>query len=440
MRKLSLLLACVFAAPFFPVDARPSEVVITTEPGINVKVNRNKTNTSKQISVTINKDDKVLIQTFTQPVPPKPADETQQVACPAGSVAGSTWTQTRTYTLVNGAWVAGPWTPTTPPAGACPQIPPMPGNPVDPATVPAPRAGVLDDRISNPPQFPNPSNEGGFRTVCYYSHASNDDPIVYPGQKGASHHHTFYGNDATDFLSTPNSIANSGGSTCRGGTANRTSYWHPSMLEGDKFIAPLSMIIYYKNNPRLEQTFHPTYAAFPPGLRMIAGNSKAMSITDVSSAFFTCIDSATQTGPHSANIPACAPGNTIWMSVEFPSCWDGVNLDSPDHKSHVRYVQQLQQPPFTWSCPSTHPVLLPTITTNAQFAIPPGTDTTKWKLSSDMYSPTPGFGGYSNHSDWFNGWKPSINAAWIAGCNNAQKDCQAQMLGDGRVLDSFNGN
>ena len=24
--------------------------------------------------------------------------------------------------------------------------------------------------------------------------------------------------------------------------------------------------------------------------------------------------------------------------VRFPSCWDGVNVDSPDHKSHVRYL------------------------------------------------------------------------------------------------------
>ncbi len=37
----------------------------------------------------------------------------------------------------------------------------------------------------------------------------------------------------------------------------------------------------------------------------------------------------------------------------FPTCWDGVNLDSADHKSHVAY-------PATgtfeteWECPSTY--------------------------------------------------------------------------------------
>jgi len=27
----------------------------------------------------------------------------------------------------------------------------------------------------------------------------------------------------------------------------------------------------------------------------------------------------------------------IMISVRFPTCWDGVNLDSPDHMSHMRY-------------------------------------------------------------------------------------------------------
>jgi hypothetical protein len=44
-------------------------------------------------------------------------------------------------------------------------------------------------------------------------------------------------------------------------------------------------------------------------------------------------------------------------------CWDGVNLDSPDHKSHVAYPTA---GPATFSgsstggaCPSTHPVKIP---------------------------------------------------------------------------------
>lgn len=25
----------------------------------------------------------------------------------------------------------------------------------------------------------------------------------------------------------------------------------------------------------------------------------------------------------------------LQMNIRFPSCWDGVNVDSPDHRSHV---------------------------------------------------------------------------------------------------------
>jgi hypothetical protein len=34
----------------------------------------------------------------------------------------------------------------------------------------------------------------------------------------------------------------------------------------------------------------------------------------------------------------------IMVNVRFPTCWDGVNLDSPDHMSHVAYVRFC--PPF----------------------------------------------------------------------------------------------
>ena len=41
--------------------------------------------------------------------------------------------------------------------------------------------------------------------------------------------------------------------------------------------------------------------------------------------------------------------------VFFPSCWDGKNLDSPDHKSHMAYpIQNFN----SGDCPDTHPVHL----------------------------------------------------------------------------------
>ena len=44
--------------------------------------------------------------------------------------------------------------------------------------------------------------------------------------------------------------------------------------------------------------------------------------------------------------------------MTFPSCWDGKNLDSPDHASHVAYSTD----GLVLSgdgCPASHPVRIP---------------------------------------------------------------------------------
>jgi Domain of unknown function (DUF1996) len=43
------------------------------------------------------------------------------------------------------------------------------------------------------------------------------------------------------------------------------------------------------------------------------------------------------------------------------SCWDGKNLDSPDHASHVKYSRATGKTPNDPSggCPASHPVRIP---------------------------------------------------------------------------------
>lgn len=41
--------------------------------------------------------------------------------------------------------------------------------------------------------------------------------------------------------------------------------------------------------------------------------------------------------------------------VFFPSCWDGINLDSTNHRDHVAYPIQNYN---SGDCPSSHPVKL----------------------------------------------------------------------------------
>jgi hypothetical protein len=127
----------------------------------------------------------------------------------------------------------------------------------------------------------------------------------------------------------------------------------------------------------------------------------------------------------SASIPDCGAGNHAVMIVEFPQCWDGINLDSANHRSHMAYPQD-------GACPSTHPVPISAISFNVLYRIPPGGNA-GWRLASDMYDPgLPG--GYSAHGDWFDGWDPEVAQAWVTHCNNGPVDCRSHLLGDGREM------
>ena len=164
------------------------------------------------------------------------------------------------------------------------------------------------------------------------------------------------------------------------------------------------------------------------GLRMIAGDSKNSGPYQWGGpAHFTCIDPVSGTGGSTQNVPtSCPTGNTIWAAVMFPQCWDGVNLDSPDHKSHMSY-------PVQGSCPSTHPVAVPEITVNVLYPVADMKALSRWRLASDTYDSSIA-AGYSSHADWFNGWKPQIMDAFVQNCDQPPKDCHAHLLGNGQKM------
>ncbi|MDB4971908.1 MAG: hypothetical protein JWN48_249 [Myxococcaceae bacterium] len=271
--------------------------------------------------------------------------------------------------------------------------------------------------ISTPPR---PDDIGAFRTVCSLSHMKFDDPIVFPGRPGASHLHAFFGNTGAGAASTSESIANSGNGTCRGGTANRTAYWVPALIDtrDGSPVLPFEAHFYYKSgyNGIAPSAVQP----MPKGLRMIAGSMQASSAQEVLT--WGCIDGDSM----GASIQNCAPGQQLQMSVRFPQCWNGRDLDSADHKSHMSYV-------VNRSCPATHPVPIPEITFNIRYPVVEAGAPLRWRLASDMYDPSlPG--GFSGHGDWWNGWDEGVERAFIQGCDNKSVDCYSDLLGDGREI------
>jgi hypothetical protein len=300
-------------------------------------------------------------------------------------------------------------------AGGAPAMGPY----IDMSAIPTGDPGSSTKDIEPTTEKPASSDGvGAFRTHCEFSHMLKDDPLVFPGKPGAAHLHAFFGNSDVNAMSTQDSIRDSGNSTCRGGTANRSSYWVPALIDAQgKPIEPVAIDVYYKSgyNGIAPEKIQP----FPSGLRVIAGSAKSSAAQE--HAYWDCRGNYIG---HPGSIPQC-DGSTdnLNMVVEFPQCWDGVNLDSADHVSHMAY-------PEKGACPSTHPVAIPAISFNVLY---PVRDTKGWHLASDMYDQSMP-GGFSAHADWFEGWDPEVSKAYVKNCVDTALDCHSHLLGDGRQI------
>jgi hypothetical protein len=287
--------------------------------------------------------------------------------------------------------------------------------------------GAAEARVQSTSDRPAVTDgSGSFRTTCSLATYAFSDPIVYPNQPGASHLHVFFGNTGVNAGSTPDAIAGSGNSTCRGGTLNRTAYWMPAVVDARNGAVqtPEEGVFYYKSGYNIDPR---VVRPFPAGLRMIAGNKSATAAQQFID--WGCRDHYSA----SATIPtSCPVGDAVRLVVIFPQCWDGKNLDSPDHKSHMAYPVY-RNPPERSSCPSSHPVTIPEITEHFDFPMKRTSSPANWRLSSDMYS-TAIKGGLSAHADWMNGWDPATINTIVTQCLNRAVDCGVGSIGNGTTL------
>ncbi|MDH3295267.1 MAG: DUF1996 domain-containing protein [Acidimicrobiia bacterium] len=263
--------------------------------------------------------------------------------------------------------------------------------------------------------------DGQFRVACQYSHFAYDDPIVFPGQPGTSHLHMFFGNTDTNAFTTTDALVNSGGGSCNGFELNRSGYWTPALLDGrGNVVVPQQIILYYKTKfPEMVQPL-------PQGLKMISGSTSG-SFTASGQLHWSCGRSGFGYN-RSNHIPDCG-GDLINASVVFPECWDGVNLDASDHRSHLEMVGSFEP------CPSSHPVRLPQISILLYF--PGQSSVDGWHLSSDGHQGAGPPGG-SLHADWFGGWNDEAVELWSEGCMERARNCSFGQTGTDRRLASLN--
>jgi Domain of unknown function (DUF1996) len=149
----------------------------------------------------------------------------------------------------------------------------------------------------------------------------------------------------------------------------------------------------------------------PNGLKMLTGNSSADYPQKTSTVQWNCAGESKKL----AYILEC-DGNNLQSIITFPECWDGVNLDSLDHQSHLSYLNG----DF---CPSSHPVLIPRLQLKVNYGIKGGNG---YKLVSDLMQLNRT--GYDNpgntlHADSFIAWSGNSMLSKVINCNRAGKKC-----------------
>ncbi|KAK4464710.1 hypothetical protein QBC42DRAFT_318376 [Cladorrhinum samala] len=250
------------------------------------------------------------------------------------------------------------------------------------------------------------------------------DPLVNPGAIPSSHVHQIVGGDAFNATMAPERDlpAESTCTSCQF-TEDFSNYWTavlyfrarngtykrvPQLGNNQFEKANGGLTVYYMQDAIYNSQQKSKVKAFQPGFRMFVGDINARSLTDAArfrQLTYVCMDTWTMRAPETMAFPTRKCKEGIMTSLRFPTCWDGKNLDSPDHMSHMSYPES-----GTFEsggpCPASHPVR----TGQVMFEVVWDT-----KIFNDLEWPEDGsspfvwsFGdttGFATHADYVFGWK-----------------------------------
>lgn len=206
------------------------------------------------------------------------------------------------------------------------------------------------------PRLGRNASRGTFVSRCGRNqdgHHNSDNFIVAPGVSNGAHHvHDYVGNTSTDGFSTDESLA-AAGTTCALG--DKSTYFWPALrrtdqegadadaagggLDGNtgRILTPSAVTLQFRGNPISK------VRAMPSFLRVVTGDAKAVTNGPTNArAQWTCTGFTNRV---TTKYPLCPRGSRVARVLDFPSCWDGVNLDSANHRTHILFPDRAGQCP-----------------------------------------------------------------------------------------------